>query len=208
LIESFGVRPFLTEVLILPDSPLVNKTLEESNLGSDLDLTVLQVVRNGKDYLLPADAGALRENDLLIVEGAREEVLKIKDISGIEIKGDVALSDPNLHGDDTALVEAILLRDPPHWPHAEEGAVSRTLRPPGSRHEPPRKKRDPQDQPDPAANGGRPVVARSQIGSRRPCGIIRRSASLAPSRKRASIGGAALIAGSSSPGLSCWVSSR
>jgi di/tricarboxylate transporter len=109
LIESFGVRPFLTEVLILPDSPLVNKTLEESNLGSDLDLTVLQVVRNGKDYLLPADAGALRENDLLIVEGAREEVLKIKDISGIEIKGDVALSDPNLHGDDTALVEAILL---------------------------------------------------------------------------------------------------
>lgn len=109
LVESFGVRPFLTEVLVLPGSPLAGKTLEQSGLGHGVDVTVLQVVRNGTDYLLPSDAGALRPDDLLLVEGAREEVLRIKDVSGIEIKADVKFSDPTLHSKDTALVEAIIL---------------------------------------------------------------------------------------------------
>ena len=109
LIESFGIRPFLTEILILPGSSLVGKTLEQSGLGSDLDLTVLGVVRNKTQRLLPSDVGVLQSDDVLLVEGGKEEVLKIKDISGIEIKADVKLSDPNLQGEDTALVEAILL---------------------------------------------------------------------------------------------------
>lgn len=109
LLESFGVRPYLTEILILPDSPLVGKTLEESGLGRDLDLNVLQVVRNKDQRLTPARKLALQAHDVILVEGLREEILKIKDASGIEIKADVKLSDPNLQTEDTALVEVILL---------------------------------------------------------------------------------------------------
>lgn len=109
LIERFGVGPFLTEMLLLPGSPLVGKTLEESGLGNSLDLTVLRVVRNKTQYLLPSDIATLNAGDVLLVEGAREEVLKIKDVSGIEIRADVKFSDPNLQSEDTALVEAILL---------------------------------------------------------------------------------------------------
>lgn len=109
LIESFGVRPYLTEILILPDSPLVGKTLEQSGLGSTLDLTVLKVVRNKTEYFVPRSNTTLQANDVLLVEGAAEEVLKIKDISGIEIKADVKLSDPNLQDEDTTLVEALVL---------------------------------------------------------------------------------------------------
>jgi di/tricarboxylate transporter len=109
LLESFGVRPYLTEILILPDSPLVGKTLEESGLGRDLDLNVLQVVRNKDQRLAPARSLALQAEDVILVEGVREEILKIKDTSGIEIKADVKLSDPNLQTEDSALVEVILL---------------------------------------------------------------------------------------------------
>jgi di/tricarboxylate transporter len=109
LLDSFGVRPYLTEVLILPDSPLVGKTLEQSGLGRDLDLSVLQVVRNKDQRLAPARNLALQANDVILVEGVREEILKIKDTSGIEIKADVKLSDPNLQTADAALVEVILL---------------------------------------------------------------------------------------------------
>jgi di/tricarboxylate transporter len=109
LLESFGVRPYLTEVLILPDSPLVGKTLEESGLGRDLDLNVLQVVRNKDQRLAPVRRLTLQAKDVILVEGVREEILKIKDTSGIEIKADVKLSDPNLQTEDSALVEVILL---------------------------------------------------------------------------------------------------
>lgn len=83
--------------------------LEESGLGRDLDLHALQVVRNKDQRLAPARSLALRANDIILVEGVREEILKIKDASGIEIKADVKLSDPNLQTADTALVEVILL---------------------------------------------------------------------------------------------------
>ena len=109
LIERFGIGPFLTEMVLLPNSPLVGKTLEEAELGNGLDLTVLRVVRNNSQYLLPSDIVTLNAGDVLLVEGAREEVLKIKDVSGIEIKGDVKFSDPNLQVADTVLVEAIVL---------------------------------------------------------------------------------------------------
>lgn len=109
LIESFGMRPYLTEILILPDSPLVGKSLEQSGLGSALDLTVLKVVRNKTEYLVPTGDMPLRANDVLLVEGAAEEVLKVKDITGIEIKADVKLSDPNLQDEDITLVEALVL---------------------------------------------------------------------------------------------------
>ncbi len=113
LLESFGVRPYLTEILILPDSPLVGKTLEESGLGRDLDLNVLQIVRNKDQRLAPARSLALQADDVILVEGVREEILKIKDTSGIEIKADVKLSDPNLQTEDAALVEVILLPGSP-----------------------------------------------------------------------------------------------
>jgi di/tricarboxylate transporter len=109
LLESFGVRPYLTEILILPDSPLVGKTLEESGLGRDLDLNVLQIVRDKDRRLAPARSLTLLAGDVILVEGVREEILKIKDTSGIEIKADVKLSDPNLQTGDSALVEVILL---------------------------------------------------------------------------------------------------
>jgi len=109
LLESFGVHPYLTEILILPESPLVGKTIEASGLGRDLDLNVLQVVRNKTERLAPARDLALQAHDVILVEGVREEILKIKDASGIEIKADVKLSDPSLQTGDLALLEVILL---------------------------------------------------------------------------------------------------
>ncbi|MBC7250605.1 MAG: SLC13 family permease [Anaerolineae bacterium] len=111
--EPFRIRPYLTEVLILPQSPLAGKTLGESGLGRDLDLTVLRVVRAKYRYLIPQAHLRLQEGDVLLVEGQRDEILKIKDAVGIAIKGDVTLSDTELQTDDIGLAEVILLRKSP-----------------------------------------------------------------------------------------------
>jgi di/tricarboxylate transporter len=107
--NRFADRLYLTEVLILPDSPLVGKSLAESGLGRDLDLTVLRVERGKDRHLLPRANRRLDAGDVLLVEGQRDEVLKIKDIVGIDIKADVKLSDPELQTEDIQLVEAIIL---------------------------------------------------------------------------------------------------
>lgn len=109
LLEQFGVRSYVSEVLVLPDSPLVNKTLADANLGRDLDLSVIRVLREPEGYLWPRRDLTLRSGDVLLVEGAREDVLKVKDTAGIEIRPDVALSDPDLDTKEATLVEALVV---------------------------------------------------------------------------------------------------
>jgi di/tricarboxylate transporter len=109
LIEEFGIRSYLTEVLVLPKSALAGKALAESGLGADLDLNVLRIVRNKDQYLLPRRNMIVEAGDVLLVEGPRADVLKVKDTAGIEIKADVKLSDPSLRSEDTALVEALVV---------------------------------------------------------------------------------------------------
>jgi di/tricarboxylate transporter len=113
LLEAFGVRSYITEVLVLPTSPLVGKTLGEADLGGNLDLLIVRVLREPNKYLWPRRDLALHAGDVLLVEGARAEILKVKDTAGIEIRPDVTLSDPDLRTEDAALVEALVVPGSP-----------------------------------------------------------------------------------------------
>jgi di/tricarboxylate transporter len=108
-----GERVYLTEIMILPSSNLIGKTLAESGLGRDLDLNVVRIVRDKKLYLVPSVDTMLAESDVLLVEGKREHILKVKDIEGLDIKADVKLSDPSLQDEQVQLVEAIILPGSP-----------------------------------------------------------------------------------------------
>jgi di/tricarboxylate transporter len=120
LLETFGVRSYVSEVLLLPNSPLVGKTIADANLGRDLDLNIIRVLRKPDEYLWPRSEMVLRAGDVLLVEGAREEVLKIKDTAGIEIRPEVMLSDPDMRSGEATLVEALVVPRSP--------LVGRTLR--------------------------------------------------------------------------------
>ncbi|MBP8257307.1 MAG: SLC13 family permease [Opitutaceae bacterium] len=109
LLETFGVRSYLTEVLILPKSPLVGKKLGSARFGRELDLTVVQILRDPDKRIFPRSEEILCAGDVLLVEGAQENVLKIKDTAGIDIRPDVALSDPDLRSGEARLVEALVV---------------------------------------------------------------------------------------------------
>jgi di/tricarboxylate transporter len=87
----------------------VGKTLPESGFGRELDLRVLRVLREGRDPAFPRDTTTLREGDVLIVEGEREEILKIKDVGGLEIRPDVELNLEEPGTKDLVLAEALVL---------------------------------------------------------------------------------------------------
>jgi di/tricarboxylate transporter len=110
--DRFGIRQYLSEVLIRPGSPLIGKRLAESNLGQDLDLTVLAVMRND-DYIGSRPSLKLAEGDILLVEGERENILKVKDLAGIDIRPEIEYSMPDPQSEEFRLVEAILMPGSP-----------------------------------------------------------------------------------------------
>jgi di/tricarboxylate transporter len=107
-IDRFGLREYLSEVLVRPGSPLIGKRLVESGLGEDLDLTVLAVIRQG-EYVGYRPSLKLREADVLLVEGQRESILKVRDQAGIDIRPEVEFAEPALQAEDSRLVEVILM---------------------------------------------------------------------------------------------------
>jgi di/tricarboxylate transporter len=106
--QDFSANLYLAEILILPGSPLIEKTLEEAALGRDLDLKVLQILRDETSNLKPQADTRLEEGDVLLVEGGREKVLQIKEMPGIDIKADVELVDPDSQSEDIELTEVLL----------------------------------------------------------------------------------------------------
>jgi di/tricarboxylate transporter len=109
LTEEFDLSPYLSEVVVQPDSPLVGKSLAESGLGRDLDLTVLRLERGRKAIMAPNAQIQLKEDDELLVQGGRENILKVMNTAGLKLKAEVKFSEADLLASDTGLFEVILL---------------------------------------------------------------------------------------------------
>jgi di/tricarboxylate transporter len=102
-VGDWVLRDYLTEAELPPDSRYVGKELAEITEG--LGLRVIGLIRDGQAQ--PAvPTYRLAGNERLIVEGNREDILRVKDLRGIEIRPDMRLSDTDLRPQDTLLVEA------------------------------------------------------------------------------------------------------
>src|SRR5918993_3386238 len=73
LTEQYHVRQYMTEVIVLDDSPLIGKTLAEARIGDEMDLTVLGIVRGEEQSrVAPNPEEKIRADDLLLVQGRAE----------------------------------------------------------------------------------------------------------------------------------------
>jgi di/tricarboxylate transporter len=110
LTEQYHVRQYMTEVIVLDDSPLIGKTLAEARISDELDLTVLGILRGEEHRIAPSPRELIKANDLLLVQGRVEDILKVKGEAGIEIKADFELNDSVLESKETELFEAMVPR--------------------------------------------------------------------------------------------------
>lgn len=100
---DWSLRDYLTEAVLPPDSRYVGKELAEITEG--LGLRVIGLVRHGQS--MPAVPSAVLVGDeRIIIEGKRDDILRVKDLQGIEIRPDVRLADEELRSKDAVLVEA------------------------------------------------------------------------------------------------------
>ena len=101
--EDWTLRDYLTEAMLPADSRYVGKELADITGG--LGLRVIGILREGQT-LAAVPSYRLRGDERFIIEGNREDILRVKDLRGIEIRPDVKLSDGELSDKDSILIEA------------------------------------------------------------------------------------------------------
>jgi di/tricarboxylate transporter len=112
LTEQYHIREYVSELIVLPGSHLIGKTLAEANLSHELDLNVLGIIRGrNAERILPGPRDRIQLNDLLIVEGKLANILNVKTEAGLEIKADFIAGDAVFEGDGVELFEVLVLRD-------------------------------------------------------------------------------------------------
>lgn len=106
--ESYHVKEYLSEVIVLENSPLVGKRLTQSGLRQQFDIHVFEVMRDGQKLAHPLGQKVLRPGDILFIKANTEQLLKIKDIEGLTIEPEVDLEESNLAGDMRGLLEVVI----------------------------------------------------------------------------------------------------
>jgi di/tricarboxylate transporter len=106
--QTRRLREYISEVRIMPESRLAGKTLVESRLGTDYDLTVLSILREGEPVINLNRDTLLEAGDLLFVESPAEKLLAAQQRLGLAIEAETEMSLDTLESGDIRVVEATL----------------------------------------------------------------------------------------------------
>jgi len=106
LAEAYLLREYLSEIVVLPTSPMVGQTLRDSDLGL-MGFRVLQIHR-GTSHLTPSPERKIQVGDVILVNGKVESLVKVRAIEGIEIRADFQLSREAVKSRDHEMVELLV----------------------------------------------------------------------------------------------------
>jgi di/tricarboxylate transporter len=118
--DVYRLRQYVTEIRVLNPSPLAGKTLLESRLGRDYDLTVLALERDGVGQAQLGRDTVIQAGDLLTVEASADDLVAAREALGFAIEAERKLDLERLEAGNVQLVEATLA--------PASGLVDRTLR--------------------------------------------------------------------------------
>jgi di/tricarboxylate transporter len=91
--KSYGLKDYLSELVIAPRSSLIGQTLQQSEIQRKFDLDVLELIRNKARFAQPLADKELKAGDILVVRCNRDDLLKIKEERGLEILPEVQFKD-------------------------------------------------------------------------------------------------------------------
>lgn len=111
LTRQYEMRHYLTEVQVTGSSVLIGRTIAESALSRDYDVTVISVHR-GVDHVTE-NLRHLRilAEDVLVVRGSAENLMRLSSAKGVAPLSEVQLSDAEISEEGQFLVEAIVGRN-------------------------------------------------------------------------------------------------
>jgi di/tricarboxylate transporter len=118
--DVYRIREYVAEARVMEASPLAGKTLLESRLGRDYDLTVLAIERDGRGRARIERDTRIQTGDLLTIEGSADNLVAARRALGLTTEAEHKLDVERLEPGDVRLIEATLAPN--------SGLVGRTLR--------------------------------------------------------------------------------
>ncbi|MBE0551113.1 MAG: SLC13 family permease [Ignavibacterium sp.] len=108
LTEKYRMDDYLTDIVLLPEAKSVDMKISDSPLVKELDLDILEVIRNGHRLLLPLGQIVLKAEDVLRVRSDIKQIQNLKDRMGIKFAADHKLHEEDFKTEELLLVEAIV----------------------------------------------------------------------------------------------------
>ena len=102
------LRPYVSEVRVLPDGSLPGQTLLESRLGADFDLTVIAIVHGDKTKSRIHRNTKIHADDILLVEGSPDKLMKATQNLGLAIETEPQVKLEDLNAGTSDIFEATL----------------------------------------------------------------------------------------------------
>jgi di/tricarboxylate transporter len=94
--EGYGLEDYVTEVIVTPSSKLIGKTFRSAQLQRDFQVDVLEIIRDRERLPQPVTSRTIRAEDILLVRGKTDDVLKIRAEQGLDILADVKFNQKSL----------------------------------------------------------------------------------------------------------------
>jgi di/tricarboxylate transporter len=107
LAVTYQLGEYITELRVADNSPLVGRSVLESRLGQDHDVTVLRLLHVTKAVWAPLRQ-ALQKGDVLLVRGKLRELMRLRDSARLELNAEFKLRDSTLQTEDLRLVQALV----------------------------------------------------------------------------------------------------
>jgi di/tricarboxylate transporter len=94
--EGYGLEDYVTEVIVSPTSKLIGKTFRSAQLQGDSQADVLEIIRAQERLPQPVINRIIRAEDILLVRGKTDDLLKIRTEQGLDLLADVKFNQKNL----------------------------------------------------------------------------------------------------------------
>ena len=107
LSELDQTRQFLGEILVSSEAKRVGKTLVELGWRPRFGVSVLEIVHQGRKNRFPSASDAIYVGDVLLVDGERDEIVRLVAEEGMEFAAEGEMRDSLVDSEDAALVELV-----------------------------------------------------------------------------------------------------
>ena len=106
LAEGFNIREYHSEIVVMPGSRLIGQRVFESSLA-EMEFRIVKVLRKKRSFV-PNTRSVIEEGDVLLVSGSMEDLMAVKDASGIEIHAETKLEDEALQTKEVKIAELLI----------------------------------------------------------------------------------------------------
>lgn len=109
LTEHYRMPKFVSEVLVEPNSTLINRSVADTDFFQRYGVSLLGIVRpDSKPVLAPGPYNRIRRDDTLLLQGAPEDLLRLREDQAVRVVEKARTAEVELEADDVILLEAVV----------------------------------------------------------------------------------------------------